>query len=270
MTGSPVVTVACAGCGAEVSYSEPTEPVAHELLRNRRAYCDPCLERLAAEDEQRQAAEREREAAKALDRMRQVCGLPVVFRSATFEGCRADGMPERAVKAAEVWAADGAGLVLTGPVGVGKSTLAAAALDARNRVLAELAAAERGHGSLRLPDCYDRLGACWLSVPVVFACLAGDRDDPRRRQMESVLVSARPLVLDDLDKARPTQYGAEQMFLAVNQRVEHGSALLVTTNMDLDTLEKRWPEEYGAAIVSRLIGHGRAVCINGHDRRHAR
>ena len=179
-------------------------------------------------------------------------------------------MPSHAVDAAAAWAAEGAGLVLTGAVGVGKSTLAAAALDARNQVLADRVAADRSRGSLTSPDRYGRLGACWLSVPVVFACLAGDRDDPQRRRMESLLVSARPLVLDDLDKARPTQYGAEQMFLAVNQRVEHDSALLVTTNLDLDALEQRWPEEYGAAIVSRLIGHGRVVRINGHDRRHAR
>jgi DNA replication protein DnaC len=75
------------------------------------------------------------------------------------------------------------------------------------------------------------------------------------------------MVLDDIDKGRPTEYGAEQIFLAVDQRVTHGSSLLVTTNLGLDELRDRWPETYGPAIVSRLVGHCELVRIDGEDRR---
>ena len=61
------VTAHCADCGAEIHFPEPANPAARELLRGRRAYCDGCLERLAAEEERQRAAEREREAAKAAE-----------------------------------------------------------------------------------------------------------------------------------------------------------------------------------------------------------
>jgi DNA replication protein DnaC len=203
---------------------------------------------LDAEEAADQERERGREEQERRRRVFEAANIPPVFRSATFETCRDDGMPEHALRAAERWGAgQRQGLLLTGPVGVGKSTLAGAAVNAR------IASTGRA--------------AFWLTAPELFAALGSGFESPARDRALATLQSGRALMLDDLDKGRPTAYGAEMVYLAVDQRVVRRAPLLVTTNLDLEGLRDRWPEEYGLAIVSRLIGHCELISIDGADRR---
>jgi DNA replication protein DnaC len=137
------------------------------------------------------------------------------------------------------------GLTLTGGVGVGKTHRAASAAWARLRI-----------EPLR-----------WFSVPVLFAQLGRAFTDDGRRDALDVLVGEDVLVLDDIDKTRPSEYAAEQLFTAIDSRVTAGAGLLVTTNLALSALADRFPEPFGYAIASRLAGYSETFLIKGKDRR---
>lgn len=64
------------------------------------------------------------------------------------------------------------------------------------------------------------------------------------------------IFLDDIDKARPTEYAAEQFFEIINAVYEFQHQLVVTTNLKLSSLVDhfdRADERFGGAIVRRLI-----------------
>lgn len=204
-------------------------------------YCDDCI---------RESAEREAEAELARRAEAQ--------RDRLAKRLKESGMPERhrvdlsmlnhdpaILCAAEDWAVNGGGLMLTGEIGRGKTTIAGAACWMRLRERPVL----------------------WTSAPLLFARLGTGLGTDQRDWAIDVLSSKRALVLDDIDKARPTEYGAEQVFLAVDQRVEHDAPLLVTTNLSPAQLAQKWPEPYGPAIASRLVGYCKVVRVDGTDRR---
>lgn len=64
------------------------------------------------------------------------------------------------------------------------------------------------------------------------------------------------IFLDDIDKARPTEYAAEQLFEIVNAIYEYQHQVVVTTNLTLGECVNhfdRADERFGGAIVRRLI-----------------
>jgi DNA replication protein DnaC len=77
------------------------------------------------------------------------------------------------------------------------------------------------------------------------------------------------LVLDDLDKTRPTPVAAEQLFLAIDHRIENRVPLAVTTNLSLAEIATRYEQPFGEAIASRLAGYCARHTITGVDRRMA-
>ncbi len=243
------LTTPCGKCGAPVTRGvHPVGTTFGDIQRATAAYCECCTAELDAQEAAEREREHELEAQERRRRVFEAANIPAAFRAATFEGCRDDGMPEHALRAAERWGAGHLhGLLLTGPVGVGKSTLAAAAVNARIESTGR--------------------AAYWLTAPEMFAALGSGFESPSRDRALTTLQSGRALMLDDIDKGRPTAYGAEMVYLAVDQRVVRQAPLLVTTNLDLDGLRDRWPEEYGEAIVSRLIGHCNLITIDGSDRR---
>ena len=135
--------------------------------------------------------------------------------------------------------------MLVGPVGVGKTWLAAAAAWA----------------------LLERKAVRWFSVPTLFARIGLAFADEARQDALNVLAGTQALVLDDIDKARATDYAAEQLFCAIDNRVTAGAPLLITTNLELDALAARFPQPYGEAIVSRLAQHCEAFALEGADRR---
>lgn len=137
------------------------------------------------------------------------------------------------------------GLVLTGPVGVGKTTLAAQAF--RHRLLGE-----RGR---------------WRSVPTLMAHLTAGFGTARYEEAVKLLDGTWMLGLDDLDKARPSEVAAERIFAAIDNTIASNKPLIVTTNLSLGQLGQRWPVEWSQPIVSRLVGHCEVVQMAGPDRR---
>jgi DNA replication protein DnaC len=152
------------------------------------------------------------------------------------------------------------GLMLLGPVGVGKTTIAAATV---------------GTYAERNPSRPAR----WLQVQLALMKLGRPFKDPERMATLDALTETPalfmgrvsrplgPLVLDDLDKSSPSKSAAEQLFAAIDLCVTHSRPLIVTTNLLPSEIARRWPQPFGEAIASRLVGHCRVLRVDGHDRR---
>lgn len=70
------------------------------------------------------------------------------------------------------------------------------------------------------------------------------------------------IFLDDIDKAKPSEYAAEQFFEIVNAIYEFQHQLVVTTNLTVRGLSDhfdRADERFGGAIVRRLVDNAKVV-----------
>ena len=220
----------CRDCGRELN-AEPAILFGRKI--NPPPLCDGCLDvELAAADEER----RRQEFLSRLARSK----LPREKQAIELDGPLADLARKWAAKELPV-------LVLTGPIGVGKTHTAAAA--------AWLALRSR---SLR-----------WVEVARAMTQLRAAFGDQDRADALSALTGSDSVVLDDLDKVPATEQGLSMIFAAVDARIAEGSPLLVTMNSDLAGLADRLdPKRTGAgeAIASRLQV-GRVVKLAGADRR---
>lgn len=140
------------------------------------------------------------------------------------------------------------GAWLQGPVGSGK-TWAACALA--------IAATRSG-----------RLGRVAFANAV--AMLAAERDAmaARGRGGMGALGSAGLLVVDDLDKVRPTDWAVESLYLLLESRSGDGLPTVATANCDLSALCARLGGDAMAqAICDRLRDGARLVTFSGATRR---
>jgi DNA replication protein DnaC len=194
---------------------------------------------------------RERKAAAIAARGRR-SGLPPKWRDLKWDDLDRRESPAReaAVDAAWTWAANpltARGILLAGPVGIGKTRIAATA------------AAEwlRHGGALR-----------WMPVTNVMMKLGLGFGNPDREKAIQWLESGEgALVLDDLDKVKPSDWQLAPLFTAINRWVDHEQPLLVTCNKTLAELERDFGERYGPPIASRLAEHCEVFEIKGRDRR---
>jgi DNA replication protein DnaC len=231
-------------CGAAVA-REKAHGKFSDFINRRPFTCEACSERQQAESDEadRQIAEERRRSLLAA--RRNASQLPCGLHDVRFDLLDSHGCAD-ALAAARRWAnRDLPGLVLTGKFGTGKTSLAAAAI---NQLL-------------------ETRSATWVSVASLFAMLGRGFGDQERDIASRAITDSGPLVLDDLDKARPSEYGAEVVFAAIDQRITHRAPLLVTTNLTPGQLATRWPQPYGEAIASRLIGYCTTIQLTGPDRR---
>lgn len=64
------------------------------------------------------------------------------------------------------------------------------------------------------------------------------------------------IFLDEFDKARPTEFAGEQLFLLMDAIYTYRHQLVVTSNLSKDDLRARWSrasEEYGVSVTRRLL-----------------
>lgn len=200
--------------------------------------CPACSERLEQEEaiagDRKRVASRERFSTVPAALRRDIADLQVTPRNT------------EALRRAREWA-DGeiSGLLLTGPVGVGKTSIAAAAVWERQ---------------LRRP-------ALWASVPVMLANALRAFDDEQRAAAMDAITGIGALALDDLDKVKPSEWAAAQLFAAIDSRYAAGRGLLVTMNLTPDELATKLGVDFGEAIASRLVEYCAVVVIDGADRR---
>lgn len=241
----------CANCGDDVViriFEGDTTYAAGYRRRQLRGdvpvLCEKCVDEAHAAHE----AEQQREHREKVIEPR-VRTLPAKWRGLTFDDLNEDAERIRAFARAREWAAGTRrGLVLWGPVGRGKTAIAAAAANAWAQ----------------------RRPLRWLPVAELLLDLRMPFDSPEyaraARQLEAAGTSA-ALVLDDLDKLKPSEHAVQPLYVAVNAWIEAELPLLVTLNRDLDELMEFLPETFGEAIASRLSGYCATVEVAGRDRR---
>lgn len=251
----------CSRCGKETDAEIP-EDLREASERNRRRgkgidfvevlervgiLCDPC--RAEVEAEQRAEDERVREAERRMQRRDYVklSNVPPTLREVRFEHIAVDDAHsglEGAKADCEAWAQGGVrAVVLSGPVGVGKTYLAAAAANAM----------------------LERRALRWFSAARLMAQARAGFANPSREEVTELLTNPRlALVLDDIDKINPSPYAVDIIFELIDERLTSDTPILITTNMRHAELKT----QFGEAIASRLKlcrGHR----IEGPDRRRA-
>lgn len=233
------IALPCVDCQTPVELADPRMQTMPGLIR-----CPTCaddLERKAEAEEAQHEAEQARFKAR---RRLEDSGLP-----AGLQGLRWSDLDhtncQDAITAARHWAEHGGGLVLTGPIGVGKTRIAANACQ----------------------SMLNHRACSWLTAPLLFARLGSGLGSEQRDRALDALTGHGGLVVDDFDKARPTEYGAEHVFLAVDEKITNNAPLLVTTNLSLNELAAKFPQPYGEAIASRLVGYCKIATLSGPDRR---
>lgn len=135
------------------------------------------------------------------------------------------------------------GAWFVGPAGLGKTHLAAGIVNAL---------VAKGHPAAflstvtfvdRLRDSFDRNGS-----------VREGKQDLIRAVAEVPV-----LVIDDLDKPKPTAWFCERMYRLVNERYERKLPAIVTTNVDASELKRAWGDpkegggERGSATIDRLM-----------------
>jgi DNA replication protein DnaC len=237
---TPMLTVTCA-CGA-TTQREPAPGRWARFLDSIPYQCPACAE---AEKEQFVREEARRAKEQHLRRVTR-SELPTALQGLTWEDIERTTGRADALAAARAWAnSEITGVALTGPIGAGKTRIAAVAANEllRHRFVV------------------------WMTAPLLFARLGSGFGSQQHDGALEVLSGTTALVLDDLDKTRPTAYAAEQVFVAIDQRVENNVPLLVTMNLTLDELAEKYPDPFGEAIASRLTGYCRYRTVDGPDLR---
>jgi DNA replication protein DnaC len=246
---------ACPTCRNEVRVTIPagTLLTVARFVAGLTPECDPCADRREAEHEREEQVRLRRQRVDASN-------LPPKLRKLTWESYLTDDprwpKARPALVAARAWASETAprkGLLVSGTVGTGKTRLAATA--AWEMLL------RRDVRYVSVPDLIIRLGASF-----------GDKD---RADALRVLTGRGALILDDLDKIKPSTHVLTHLYTAIDNRYQAGAPLFVTTNLDAGQLVAyfRGSDEdaeravTAEAIVSRLMEHCVIGRVDGPDRR---
>ncbi len=197
--------------------------------------------------------ERKMRAQEAQERQRVLLersGLPRRYWRCTFEATVETPENQQALarvrEFARSFSGKGVGLFITGPVGTGKTHLAACVVN-------ELA--RRGIRTI-FGNVLDLLGRLRRSY-------SEEAQEEEWRIMQE-LTGVPLLVVDDLGKEKVSEWVEQTLYRIVDMRYRDERTLLVTSNFTLSELEKRYPE-VGPALVSRLAEMCEGVRLAGRD-----
>ena len=199
-------------------------------------------------DEVKRLVAQERQ--KKIDEMSRDSGLPKRFRYKSFENFRTSDNPgayKKAHEFAEKFPNVRKGLLLTGPVGTGKTHLAAAITKA---LIDKLYAVYFGN----VTDIMARIKGTYAKDAEM------DEDEVIRVMTEKVDL----LVIDDLGKEDETPNTMRVLYQIINKLYENEKAVVITTNFGSSILARKLGER-GAAIVSRITGMCEPVSLSGKD-----
>ncbi len=207
------------------------------------AHAEEIYQQDVAEEIRRQEERQKKERARLLKKS----GLPARYHGATFGSAKVtDQSREAYEKAHKFTRGEMAGLLISGPVGTGKTHLAACIAN----------------------DFLDRLK--WVTFGGVIDLLGriarsySEAAQEEEWQILDELYSVPLLVLDDLGKEKVSEWVEQTLYRVVDSRYRENRPLVVTTNFTMETLEGRYPE-VGPALVSRLVEMCEGVYLGGAD-----
>ena len=149
----------------------------------------------------------------------------------------------------------GKGLLYTGGSGTGKTHLAIATLRSLTEAGVSTLAIRTSDLLSRLRDSYN------------------DVSGERQRELLDRFTGVDVLLIDDLDKSKPTEWTLEKLFYILDVRMSKSRPTFVTSNCtDRELVQNLTPERSGddktaRAIVSRLKSGCKWVQMNGSDYR---
>lgn len=166
--------------------------------------------------------------------------IPLALITATLNTWKPnDGGPVSAVRAwSQRWPMEHTILLLSGPPGRGKSHLAAAAIQA-------------------IWERHGKRGRFWVVPELLDRIRATYSEETRRETVEAVhdeLSRTPVLVLDDLGTEKATDWAGEQVFKIIDRRYREGLPLIVTTNLEVGSLDAR--------LYSRLMDRNAATVVH--------
>lgn len=195
--------------------------------------CEDCVSK-------QQASEESSKRRRGLSYRVEQAGLPRDLHGLAWSDMDRSGHRRDAIAACRSWSERGGRVLLTGPVGTGKTRLAATAMW----------------------DLLERGVATWISVPLLFVHAFMPATSPERRRAVEVMGGTGPLILDDLGKEKPGEWARQILFGAIDSRLQAGSPILITSNFDPDEIADR----LGEAVGSRLQEFSQFE-LAGRDRR---
>lgn len=162
---------------------------------------------------------------------------------------------QRAVGLLQAWAEFGEvgerpGLILHGPTGTGKTSLAAAALLARIEHT-------QGQERCRWVDVSDEIDSMRRNIG---AKLNGEEIKPT--PLSQIAIENETVVLDDLGAERETDFAVDQLYQLCNMLDRQERRVIITTNAPLDDIRSTVPR-----IYSRLRGLCSTLDLSGPDLR---
>ena len=176
--------------------------------------------------------------------------LPAKIRKMRFETFQVSPQLRLAYEAAWEYAhnypqsaAGGKGLLLYGPVGAGKTHLAASICNAL---------IDRG------------FDVVWTNTPEFITKLKRSFDTGvNEATVMDSHIRAGLLVLDDIGSEKPTDWAESRLYEVINSRLEREAPIIFTSNCQADVLTKR----LGQRIVSRIRGMSQGVQLRARDYR---
>jgi DNA replication protein DnaC len=261
----------CPGCDGTVEVVIPkgSAMVTARLMHAFSVMCTACAE---ADD----AREMERERLRIRERNISNCQMPPELRRLSFDSYDTSRKgAANALAAARAWSLgqhERRGIMLCGPVGVGKTRLAATAAWA---AMGEFQRKRRRRdGATLVPG----VGVRWVNVADLIVKLGAAFGDKDRAEALRILTGRGGIVLDDLDKINPSQFVLSHLYTAIDGRMQHAAPMFVTTNLFPDQLREKLARRMGRedaeerrviaeSIVSRLTGYCTVHGITGPDGR---